>query len=706
MSDGFVNLHVHSEKSLLDGMIKIDDFVSTTLEYNQTASVITDHGNMYACPDLFISAKKKGQHAIAGVELYMVNNMFEKGATEGESENGSKRNHFLLLAKNKSGYQKLCRIVSKGYTDGFYYKPRVDDNVFKQFFDEKENDLIASSACFMAGTKVVLANGELKNVEECVKGDEIITHLGTVEKVKAPTKRYFKGQIFKLKIKDKPDIRCTSDHKFFVQRFKNSVRSASGKVEMKCVWAEAKTLKRKDYLLEPVTNLEDSDIEYQGVYYKRHTFLHYERKYYKEVPVYCLAVENTHSFLVEGRISAHNCLAGKIPQHILNGEFEQADEVAKYYNEMFHGNFWLEIQPMESIQQYIVNKELIAMSKRLSIPLIATTDAHYLKKEDKKTHDVLLCLQSTSLISDPNRWSFAGNSYYIMKKNEILDFFKKDFQYKLVKSKNTKKNAETPFKYEYVHDYDGAKFFEPEKVINNFVSVEETGKFSYADLDQNAIEEAVKETERVAEMCKFEIELGKHYLPKINIPVDNPEYKKWIENKKKHNIALGKDNDNYLKFLCQKGLKRLGLKPTKEIRERLDYELKIISNMGFPDYFLIYYDIANFCAENNIPMGPGRGCFVKGVKVKTDLVEKEIQDIQCGDKVYCHDECLHSVFARHEYDIDEDIANIVCEENTINGVTLDHKIYAIKKQDFDKGVRIPQWYSVKELTKGDYICEL
>lgn len=706
MSDGFVNLHVHTDRSLLDGMIKTDDLVSTTLEYGQIASVITDHGNMYSTVDHFKEAKKKGQHAIAGVELYMVNNMTVKGGSEGESENGSQRNHFLLLAKNKAGYQKMCRIVSKGYTDGYYYRPRVDNNVFEEFLDKNENDLIASSACFLAGTKVILADGTLKNIEDCVKGDKVITHLGTVETVKAPTKRYFKGQIFKLKIKDKPDIRCTSDHKFFIQRFKNSVRSENGKVEMKCVWAEAKTLKRKDYLLEPVANKEDSDIEWEGVYYKRHTFLHYERKYYKEIPVHCLAVENTHSFLVEGGISAHNCLAGKIPQHILRGEIAEAEKVAKYYQQLFGGNFWLEIQPMEGYEQYIVNKELIAMSKRLSIPLIATTDAHYLKKEDKKTHDILLCLQSGSLITDPNRWSFPGNSYYIMKKNEILDFFTKGFDYKLIKKENKKKKAVEQFKYEYVHDYDGAKFADPERVIDGFVSVEDQGHFSYADLDQNAIAEAVAETERVAEMCNFEIELGKHYLPKINIPVDNPEYQKWIDNKKKRNLPLGKDNENYLKFLCQTGLQKLGLKPTKEIRERLDYELNIINNMGFPDYFLIYYDIANFCHEKNIPFGPGRGCFVKDSMITTENSTTPIQNIQLGDNVYCHDENLHPVLAKHEYDIDEDITDIQCGDKKIDGVTLDHKIFAIKQKDYENGSRQPQWYSAKELTVGDYIVEL
>ena len=543
MSDGFVNLHVHSEYSLLDGMIKVDDLVKKTLEFNQIASVITDHGNAYTIPDHFKEAKKQGQHAIAGVELYTVKDHTLKGKDEGETENGAKRNHFLLLAKNKTGYQKMCRILSKGYTEGFYYRPRVDNGIMEEYLDPdgKESDVIGSSAC----------------------------------------------------------------------------------------------------------------------------------------------------------------LAGILAQSILKGDIETAEKFAKYYYKLFGGNFYLEIQPTQTYEQYVVNKELLDMSKRLNIPLIATTDAHYLKKEDKKTHDVLLCLQSHSLISDPNRWSFPGNTYYIMNKEELCSYFKREYQYKLIKKKNTKKNATSEFTYEYVHDYDGIKFSDPEKTINNFVSVEKEGHFSYADLNQEQIEEAIAETENVAKQCTFDIEFGKHYLPKIHIPVEDVNFSKW-RSKLKHQ---GKPNEDYLKYLCILGLKERGL-TDKVYRKRLNYELGIINDMDFPDYFLIYYDIAKFCHDNNIPFGPGRGCFIPNELVKTNNTIKNIQDIQIGDKVYCHDELLHDVMAKHEYDIDEDLVSLSCNNEKIDGVTKDHKIYAIKKDDFDKGIREPEWYSANELDIGDYICKL
>ena len=88
-----------------------------------------------------------------------------------------------------------------------------------------------------------------------------------------------------------------------------------------------------------------------------------------------------------------------------------------------------------------------------------------------------------------------------------------------------------------------------------------------------------------------------------------------------------------MKYLCITGLKEKGL-TSKKYRDRLQYELNIINGMDFPDYFLIYYDIAKFCHDNNIPFGPGRGCFVPNELVKTDNTTKNIQDVQIPKYVY------------------------------------------------------------------------
>ena len=897
MSDGFVNLHLHTDKSLLDGMIKVDQLMQKTLEYNQKAVAITDHGNMYQVVDATLEAKKSGQKYIIGTELYVVHDHTIKGKSEGETEYKNNRKHFLMLAKNKAGYQKMCRIVSKGYTDGFYYRPRVDNGIFKEFLDDKEDDLIASSACFVKGTKVYTSDG-VKNIEDIKQGDVVLTHKGNYQSV-IPTQRNYKGNLCTIQ-STMPIIKCTEDHQFFTitQNDLNS-DAINGK------WKKAKDLTDCDFLLTPIDEtIDDVDsikiqlYEYvNGIYkdisihtkitddliyfigicfgcgkfnrteklyglnlyleygkivdfvkkfvkdyfgitpdiYKDEDYVHvvvnnakadslissfkekfpqfirylspqkqlfflrglacgdsitfnllsgtvfftthdielfyevqriFTRNYIdfiatvhedsltnllplyhleiqdhgsklfnflmfydeyivndekivnidgckyiphkvfsvhlKEVDtiVHCMNVKEEHSFVANG-VAVHNCLAGEIPQYIMEGNIEKAREIAKFYEKMFHGNFYLEIQPMESYEQYIVNKELISMSKELSIPIIATTDAHYLNYEDKVTHDVLLCLQSSSLISDANRWKFPGNSYYVMSKDEITDFFTRSYSYKLIKRRNTKKNATSEFRYEYIHDYDGDKFEYPDKAIADFVSVEKEGSFSYSDLDQVAIANAIAETENVADKCNFNVELGKHYLPKINIPVENVEFQNW-RNKLKNKQ---KDNEDYLKFLCIRGLKNLGL--TDEVyRKRLQYELGIINSMEFPDYFLIYEDIARFCKESNIPLGPGRGCFLKNSNVTTQTKSKQIQDIEIGEKVYCHDELLHTVVAKHEYDVDEDIVSFEIGNKKIDGTTKDHKIYAIKKEDFDKGIRNPQWYKAQELSEGDYICEL
>src|SRR5574344_209446 len=532
----YVSLHNHSQKSLLDGMIKINNLVARTLELNQSASVITDHGNMYTIVDHFKYAQKAGQKPIAGIELYTVKDMTVKSKSEGESESNTTRNHLILLAKNKAGYQKLCRITSMGYTDGFYYRPRVDDSVLERFLDKQDDDVICLSAC----------------------------------------------------------------------------------------------------------------------------------------------------------------VAGIIDQLIIHDKMEEAEQKAKYYQNLFHGNFWLEIQPTTMYDQMKANIGLMDLSKRLGIPLVVTTDAHYLHKEDKSSHDVLLCLQSGSTMSNPNRWKFPGNTYYVMSRDEVSQAFKiPAFDYKYVKYQRNKDE-----RYKYVYSYEGDLFNSTETAVDGYIETVRTGTIDYNTLDQNVVEQAIDETEHVASLCNVELDFSSHFLPKIQIPVDNPDFKNWLS----HKTNKGKPNEDYLKFLCIKGLKKKGL-TNKVYRDRLYYELGVINDMDFPDYFLIYYDIAKFCHDNNIPLGPGRGCFKANNLVKTNHGLKEIQNVDINDDVIANDEQWHNVIDTHVYDVDEPLVTLDCGDKLIDGATLDHKIYAIKKIDYDYGIRTPQWYSANELQIGDYICE-
>ncbi|MCF0144967.1 MAG: PHP domain-containing protein, partial [Eubacterium sp.] len=151
----FVHLHVHTEYSLLDGSNKIKEYVARVKELGMNAAAITDHGVMYGCIDFYKECMAQGIRPILGCEVYVApHSRFEK-------ETGSKENryhHLVLLAENDTGLANLTRIVSKGFTEGFYYKPRVDKELLRQFHE----GLIASSAC-LAGevaSKLVLQQYE------------------------------------------------------------------------------------------------------------------------------------------------------------------------------------------------------------------------------------------------------------------------------------------------------------------------------------------------------------------------------------------------------------------------------------------------------------------------------------------------------------------------------------------------------------------
>lgn len=131
----FVHLHVHTEYSLLDGMIRIKDLVDKAFKYEMPAVAITDHGSLFGAVYLYEEARKKGLKPIIGCEVYVApNSRLDRDAVG---------HHLVLLCKNYKGYQNLCKLVTAGYIEGFYYKPRVD----KQMLAECNEGLIALSAC-------------------------------------------------------------------------------------------------------------------------------------------------------------------------------------------------------------------------------------------------------------------------------------------------------------------------------------------------------------------------------------------------------------------------------------------------------------------------------------------------------------------------------------------------------------------------------
>jgi DNA polymerase-3 subunit alpha len=149
---GFVHLHLHTQYSLLDGAIRLDDLFAKCKEFGMDSVAITDHGNMFGAVDFYTKARANGIKPIIGAEIYITaGSRFEKKApkfgevldSQDETESRHHIHHLVLLAKNETGYQNLSRIVSMAYLEGFYYKPRADYEILEKYSE----GLICTTAC-------------------------------------------------------------------------------------------------------------------------------------------------------------------------------------------------------------------------------------------------------------------------------------------------------------------------------------------------------------------------------------------------------------------------------------------------------------------------------------------------------------------------------------------------------------------------------
>ena len=357
----FVHLHVHSEYSLLDGMSRIKDLPVRAKELGMKAIALTDHGVMYGAVDFYKECKKNDIKPIIGCEVYVATRTrFDK-----EANIDSGYNHLILLAKNKTGYQNLTKLVSLSFIDGFYYKPRIDLEILEKYS--------------------------------------------------------------------------------------------------------------------------------------------------------------------EGLVCLSACLAGSLSQALIKDDLEKAEEIATWHKRVFKDDYYIEIQHNGLRQQVMINQKLITLARKLDIPLVATNDAHYLKKEDSYFHEVLLCIQTGKRMSDEDRMRFETEEFYIKSPEEMADYF-----------------SEFP--------------------------------------------DAIENTVKIAEKCNYDFEFGVTKLPNYDVP---EEYE---------------THADYFKYLCHKGIKkRYGDNPSKEIMDRLEYEISVIEKMGYVDYFLIVWDYINYAKSVGIPVGPGRG---------------------------------------------------------------------------------------------------
>ena len=158
---GFVHLHVHSEYSLLDGACRIRGLVRRVKEMGQTAVALTDHGVMYGCVDFYNECIENGIKPIIGCEVYVApRTRFDKS-----TKADMKPHHLILLCKDNEGYKNLSKLVTIGYTEGFYNKPRVDKELLRRYSD----GLICLSACLSGELPRVLLDGRLADAVSLVK---------------------------------------------------------------------------------------------------------------------------------------------------------------------------------------------------------------------------------------------------------------------------------------------------------------------------------------------------------------------------------------------------------------------------------------------------------------------------------------------------------------------------------------------------------
>ena len=252
----FVHLHLHTEYSLLDGACRIGKLMERVKELGQEAVAITDHGVMYGVIDFYKAAKAAGIKPVIGCEVYVApRTRFDK--VHGvDNENA----HLVLLCENETGYRNLSYLVSKGFLEGFYGRPRIDMELLRQ-----------------------------------------------------------------------------------------------------------------------------------------------------------------HS---EGLIALSACLAGAIPRKLKLDDYEGARAVALEYSRIFGpGNFYLELQDHGIAEQARINPLLLRLSRELGLPLVVTNDAHYLRKEDAPTQDVLMCIQMGKTVDDPNRLRFESEEFYVKSEAELRERF-------------------------------------------------------------------------------------------------------------------------------------------------------------------------------------------------------------------------------------------------------------------------------------------
>ena len=230
----------------------------------------------------------------------------------------------------------------------------------------------------------------------------------------------------------------------------------------------------------------------------------------------------------EGLICLSACLAGAIPQRLMEEDYDGAKEYALKLADIFgEGYFFLEMQDHGIPEQRPVNQGIMRLARETGLPLVVTNDAHYLRKEDAKMQDVLLCIQTGKTVDEPNRMKFQTEEFYLKSEQEMRELFPN-------------------------------------------------------------CEEAFENTQKIADRCNLEFVFNQYHLPSFPVPE-------------------GYTNERYFRKLCYEGFEERYQNPPQEYLDRLEYEIDVISRMGYVNYYLIVWDFIRYAKETGIPVGPGRG---------------------------------------------------------------------------------------------------
>ena len=357
----FVHLHGHSEYSLLDGGCHIDAMAAAAGEYGMPALALTDHGNLFGAIAHYNACRDAGVKPIVGCEAYVsIGSRHLRKPARGLQHAS---NHLVLLAKSRAGFQNLIKLSSKGYTEGYYYNPRIDRELLEK-----------------------------------------------------------------------------------------------------------------------------------------------------------------HS---EGLVCLSACLSGEVAHQLQHEGLNAAQQTAEEYRGIFGDDYFLEIQRHGVDGEEKVNDGLLKLHTKLDIPLVATNDFHFLKKDHHAAHDALVCIQTGKNLADESRMCYP-KGLYLKSATEMQELF--------------------------------------------------------SDLPS-----AIENTVEIAERCELELNFGDPILPAFDIPQGYA------------------DSFAYLTQLANEGLRQRFERIDEALQERLDYELSVISQTGFVDYFLIVWDYVNFARSAGITVGPGRG---------------------------------------------------------------------------------------------------